>query len=388
MSENLEREPEPLRAGPFDSALSPPAGLRRRITLRFSQWYAVLLLGRGMGPGLGAVSVSLTNDNLRHAVPEVDPPAELLEAVRDTVYDSNPSEILGRANKWSAALQSGVVSGQLRVPPRTILTTYGLVSFKNGIRLSVIHYLEPAAVFRLRRRPPAARIDEREFPVVIRPAAFVPMSAQAELGDSTSLNSNIWLNIKYKKSSKLGYLTAGHAVKGVKRGTVVTPMTNRSPPPGIVTLRSGTMDSAVVRTDLDVGLKFKTAHPSSVIGYKPVRLITGRGEISADVVEHTGHPYQGKIPLSKGPGEPPDHIWIFLNRFLAPGDSGCLVVDCEHEQLDGGRANPYAMYLGAWNGIRGGEGYCQLLEQARRHWDLEFCEPWKDDDDRKPRVGY
>lgn len=386
MTENPQRELGPSEDEPFRLDLGRPGGLWHGVTLRLSQWYALLVLGRGMGPGLGAVSADLTSDNLRHAVPDIDPPAEMLDAVRDTVYDSNPSEILGRANRWSAALQSEVISGQLQVPARTVLTAYGMVSFKDGIRLSIIHYLEPTAIFRLRRRPRVAKINENEFPVVVRPAAFQAMSARTNLGASSSLSGNIWLKIKYRKSSKLGYLTANHAVKGAKRGGVFSPLTHRSPPPGVVTLRSKVMDSAVVRTDIDPGLDFRMVRPSPVIGYKPVRLITERGEINAHVIAHSGHRY-GVIPVSRFPEEPRAQVVIFLNRFLKKGDSGCLVVDCEHEQRDGGRADPYAMYLGASNEIVGREGYCQLLEQARRHWDLEFCEPWEEHDERKPRIG-
>jgi len=147
------------------------------------------------------------------------------------------------------------------------------------------------------------------------------------------------------------------------------------------------MDSAVVRTDLDPGLRFRAVRPAPIIGYKPVRLITERNEIVANVIEHTGQ-LLGTIPVSKAPEEPLTPVLVLLNRFLEEGDSGCLIVDCEHEQPDGGRATPYAMYLGALNLNIGRAGYGQLLEQTRLHWGLEFCEPWEDDDERKPRIGY
>lgn len=361
------------------------SGLWHRMVLRVSQWYSFLILGRNLGPGLGAVSIDLTDQNLRYSVPDDDPPVELLGAARDVVYDSNPSEILGRANRWSAALQARVISEDFMIPARTVLTTYGLVAFRTGIRLSVIHYLSPAAIFRVVRHPAVVRIGDDEFPVIIRPASFVPTANRARPRSSPpSKKGNIWLNSKQKKLAKLGYLTAYHAVKGAKIGSTVLPSTYRLPPSGVLTHRSKVMDSAVVRTDYDVGSKFRPVRVSSVIGYKPVRLITGDKEFDAQVVEHDGH-IHGVIPRSKGRGEPTGHAIIVLNRELSRGHSGCLVVDCEFEGRDM-PAVPYAMYIGSWSGPIQGLGYCQLLDQVRQHWDLEFCEPWKDENERKPRI--
>jgi hypothetical protein len=199
------------------------------------------------------------------------------------------------------------------------------------------------------------------------------------------MRGNIWLRINHKKSTKLGYLTAGHAIKGAKRGDVVKPETYRFPPPGVLIHRSKVMDCAVVRTDLDLSLDFKMVRLSTVIGYKPVRLITGKGDVEAQVVEHDGH-VQGVIRWGKGREEPRGSSVVILNRLLSKGHSGCLVVDCEPEQF-GMRAVPYAMYQGAWRGRTANLGCCQVLEQARQQWNLEFCEPWEDEDERKPRIG-
>jgi hypothetical protein len=381
------------------SSLGPGSspGLWHRFVLRLSQWYAFLVLGRDMGPGLGAVSMDLTDEILRGSVPDEEPPTEMLDQARNTVYDSRPSEILGRANRWSAALESRVISGDLRVPARTVLTTYGLVSFRAGIRLSVIHYLEPRAIFGLRRRPVPARIAGDVFPVIIRPATFIPnpgsrphwhagsRATRSRIRDSLSLRGNIWLRIHHKKSAKLGYLTARHAIKEAKLGDVVKPQTYRFPPAGFMIHRSDVMDCAVVRTDFDPGLDFKKVYPSAVVGYKPVRLITGKDKIDAQVVEHVGH-VQGVIWAGEGKKEPRASAVVFLNRHLRAGDSGCLVLDCEFEQ-HGMRAVPYAMYQGVWPTYTSGLGCCQLLEQARRQWNLEFCEPLEDEDERKPRIG-
>jgi hypothetical protein len=84
--------------------------------------------------------------------------------------------------------------------------------------------------------------------------------------------------------------------------------------------------------------------------------------------------------------EPPGHAIIVLNRELSRGHSGCMVLDCEFEQFDL-PAVPYAMYIGSWSGPIQGLGYCQLLDQARRHWNLEFCEPWEEENERKPRIS-
>jgi hypothetical protein len=363
---------------------APPPGMWRRLFLGMSQWYAFLVLGRDMGPSLGAVTMDLTDQILRGSVPDQEPPTEMLRLAQDTVYDSHPSEILGRANMWSAALESRVISGDLVVPDRTVLTTYGLVSFRAGIRLSVIHYLEPSAVFGLRRRPAAARIAGDIFPVVIRPAVFVPMATRSRVRNSFSLRGNIWLKIQHGKSKKLAYLTADHAIKEAELGDAVKPETHRSPPSGVLIHRSKVMDSAVVRTDFDPGLDFKTIHPSSVIGYKPVRLITGKGDVEALIVEHGGH-YNGAMWRGSSQEEPRGCAIVMVNQLLGHGDSGCMVVDCEFEQYER-PAVPYAMYQGEWSGPIRGLGCCQLLEQVRLQWNLEFCEPWEDEDERKPRI--
>jgi hypothetical protein len=385
MSEFYDEEPVRSMSELFGIGSDRSPGFWYKFILRCSQWYAFMVQGRDMGPGLGVVSMELTNRNLRHAVPDGEPPAEMLDAVRGTIYDSNPSEILGRANRWSAALQSRVVAGELRIPARTVLTTYGLVSFRTGIRLSVIHYLEPTAVFGLRRPPVAARIDGNNFPVIIRPSAFVPMSTRKKLKHSPSRRGNIWLKVQHEKSVKLGYLTANHAVEEARLGAVVNPPTFRSPPEGVLTHRSEVIDCAVVRTDFDSQFDFRTVHVSTVIGYKPVRLVTDRGDIDAQVVECSGH-IMGVIPSSEGREEPSGRVVVVFNRLLGKGDSGCLVVDCEIEKYDKPAA-PYAMYLGKFWGPIQGLGVGQLLEQARQHWDLEFCEPREDEDERKPSIG-
>ena len=360
-------------------------GIWRRLFYRVSQWYAFLVLGRDMGPSLGAVTGDLTDQMLDGSVPDREPPTELLGLARNTVYDSHPSEILARANRWSAALESRVLSGDVLVPYRTVLTTYGLVSFKAGVRLSIIHYLEPNAIFGMRRRPAPAVIADGVFPIVIRPAVFVRMRTRSRLRGELSLPGNIWLRIQHNKRTKLGYLTANHAIENAELGDTVRPDTHRSPPPGILVHRSNIMDCAVVRTNLDPGLEFKVIHPSAVIGYKPVRLVTGKYRIEAKVVEHTGH-FNGVIEQSSGREEPHLTALVAVNCELDFGDSGCMVLDCEFEQHEM-PAVPYAMYRGAWQGISGRLGYCQLLEQPRQQWNLEFCEPWEGKDEREPRIS-
>ena len=364
-----------------DLGTKPNVGLWRSFVLRVSQWYTSLVLGRDMGPRLGAVNADLNDRILRGSVPDYEPSEEILGEAGNTVYDSNPSEILGRANRWSAALESRMVSGNLKAPARTVFTTYGLVSFRKGIRLCVIHYLEPSAIFRLRRRPPPISITGHVFPVVVRPASFTPMASRPRVWHSPSAPGNIWLKIRERKSTKLGYLTANHGVREAQIGDTVEPPTFRSPPSGALIRRSEVMDCVVIRTDFDISLDFKTVYPSSVIGYKPVRLIAGRREVDAQVVEHDGH-IRGVMWRANGQEEPPGRSIVMLNRRLGRGHSGCLVVDCEFERF-GGPAVPYAMYQGATQDL----GLCQLLEQARVHWNLEFCEPWEEQDERKPRIS-
>lgn len=128
------------------------------------------------------------------------------------------------------------------------------------------------------------------------------------------------------------------------------------------------MDAAVVAVEeREWGRKVLTPH-STVVGYKPVRLITGHGSFDADIVEHSG--FTGAT-IPGLPGEEPlTPVYMFLNKGLEHGDSGCLVLDMEFAEY--GSSRPYLIYLGVANHKVGGvEGYGLLIEQANIMWNLE-----------------
>jgi hypothetical protein len=129
------------------------------------------------------------------------------------------------------------------------------------------------------------------------------------------------------------------------------------------------MDAAVIAVDQnDWGKKVRVPH-STVVGYKPVRLITGHATVDADIVEHSGFT-GGTIPGAPGQ-EPLNGAFMILNRGLESGDSGCLVVDREFERFNQ-QLPPYLIYLGVTNLKLGGvNGYGLLIEQASKIWNLE-----------------
>ena len=67
------------------------------------------------------------------------------------------------------------------------------------------------------------------------------------------------------------------------------------------------------------------------------------------------------------PGEDPlNGAFMFLNRSLKPGDSGCLVLDTEFDP-----PRPYLIYLGKANtGVRSQVGFGLFIEQANRVWNI------------------
>jgi len=111
---------------------------------------------------------------------------------------------------------------------------------------------------------------------------------------------------------------------------------------------------------------------SSVIGFKPVRMITGRGlEVDAQVVERIGT--VGPTIFAEPREEPPYPAHLVLDRYLDHGDSGCLIVDCEFANRSQ-ELPPYMIYLGKMHLAWGLAGYGLMLEQPKTIWDLEFLD--------------
>jgi hypothetical protein len=110
----------------------------------------------------------------------------------------------------------------------------------------------------------------------------------------------------------------------------------------------------------------KRVKHSTVVGYKPVRIVTGERTIDADIVEigilgATIHGQHGQ--------EPPSPVILGFNASLGHGDSGCLVFDMEFAERVGPR--PYLIYQGVTSLKFGGAlGLGFLIEQANKLWDL------------------
>lgn len=128
------------------------------------------------------------------------------------------------------------------------------------------------------------------------------------------------------------------------------------------------MDAAIIQVHPSAwGQKVLTPH-STVVGYKPIRLVTGRRTVDAIITEHSGF-LMGTIPCNPGK-EPLNAVYMFFNKQLKHGDSGCLVLDLEF--LPQGKPRPYLIYLGVMNLALGEvQGYGLLIEQASRTWGFE-----------------
>lgn len=225
-----------------------------------------------------------------------------------------------------------------------------------GLRLGVIYYLSPLRAFGAvanRRLPPYIEIDGWQFPIIIRP--WLPVRHGAVLS-----SGNCWVRCPQGRSS---ILTARHAVRPKTLGKLVSIQVVRAPRRGRLLCASEKMDAALIAlSENDWGGK-KPVCPSSVIGFKPVRLLSSQGAKDGQVIE-----VQGTTIWAQPGQEPLSSNLLFFSPFLQPGDSGCLVLDREHKEQP-----PYLMYLGKATLSNGHSyGYGILLEQARRIWNLDF----------------
>ena len=326
-----------------------------QVIARVFGWWSRVRLGVQLGPGLGLVTQRLSDLDLSRAVPTENPPSNLLsEEARRQAYDSGPSEELRRANVWAGAIER-----QVRDKPKprgTVLTTYGFVWLSGRVQLSVIYYLQPLAAF-LARPPQPIKVGEESFPVIIRPWLAIGHS------DGQGLDGNCWVTFPDGKGNRHpGVLTARHVVKQSLKVLRVVPR-------GRLRYESEKMDAAVIEVSQgDWGQKVPVQH-SSVIGYKPVRLVSSQGMIDGNVVEHSD--FGGGTIFAEPNKEPFAANHLLMNRSLWQGDSGCLVLDLEFAEF--GQMRPYLIYLGEVNvgwGYNPGVGL--LLEQAHRVWGLEF----------------
>jgi hypothetical protein len=319
------------------------------------------------------VTQRLADLNLAEALPPSLPPADLIDKSRAaSALDSGPSEELRRANAWAAALQQAVGERPAPGGELPVLTTYGFVAFDNGVRLCVIHYLRLRAAFRARAPQPIELAGHR-FAVIVR-----PWLVRAQRGSPGTASGTCWVKFPGNDGDPgHGILAAAHTVRPTDAadGDQVTLDAARAEPPGRLRHRSPKMDAAVIEVEPDRWEATDEVHISTVVGYKPVRLMGASGSVETDVVEHDG--FAGATIPGQPGAEPRAPAQLILGAHLDRGDSGCLGLDLEFERLDPSRQTPptppYLLYQGMtnlrWGGIG---GYALMLEQARIVWGLDF----------------
>jgi hypothetical protein len=232
----------------------------------------------------------------------------------------------------------------------------------------VIHYFRTADAFRT-GAPKPIELSDHHFPVIFRP--WLPDPGR---GDRGSNAGTCWIEFPAADGERRrGILTAGHAVqpKHAALGTEVKLDVARAEPGGWLRLDSPIMDAAVIEVDHDKWGGTEEVHPSSVVGYKPVRLLAGSRSVEADIVEHSGF-LGATIPGQFG-AEPLTATRLFLNNHLSRGDSGCVGVDLEFQKHQHAPITPpYLLYQGKYGAKSYEIGYGLMLEQARIVWGLHF----------------
>lgn len=226
---------------------------------------------------------------------------------------------------------------------------------RGPVKLSVIHYLPLFfAFYAVAKQPSEIEIEGWKFPIVIRPWRPIKQS-------STYSSGNCWIKFS---GQRVGILTAAHAVrpKRARPGSWVRIDVRRTPRRGRLIEKSEKMDAAIIELQREKWDAKVAAKPSSIIGYKQIRLLSSSGPRDCWITEIKGRTIDGS------PGEEPlEGYYIMFNQCLDRGDSGCVALDIEHDSMP-----PYLMYLGVTNRGYGNQGYGLLLEQPRRIWDVKF----------------
>ena len=339
------------------------------LVARMAQHWARTAWRQDLGPHLGQVTQRLSEIDMSTAIPAFDPPSGLIDSDLMGQFEGSGSGELHRANLWVLALEEHLFRNQSLAPPGLVQTTFGFAVSDSAVRLSVIHYVNPRRMFRL-RPPQPVELAQKSFPTIVRPWLPVQQAARAP-ADTAQQHGNCWVALPVSEGGGTGLLTANHAVPRAAIGDRVTASTRRNPPEGTLRLRSFVMDAAVLKVQAADVQSNSTATISRVMGLKPVRMVTGHGSLDADVVEV---PSTRGVILANPGSEPSQSARLRMNRHLDEGDSGCVILDCEPEMY-GAQALPYLMYLG-YDALgtapneRLGAGI--LLEQIRRTWDIEL----------------
>jgi hypothetical protein len=308
-------------------------------------------------PTGGLVTARLESLEIESALPR-DWPSAYLDFKADWC-GTEASKALARATAWGAALAH--VDQKRRKGSRAVRSTYGFARVRGKVRLAVIRYLPPFTFPDFEERQPV-RIGPHAFPVVLR-----PWIASAHNASGGNAKGSCWVTFVGESGRRRGLLTALHAFNPAdpSRGEPVEVNAHRDEPGGTLHARSPVMDAALVDVADDDGSTNSLAI-SSVVGYKPVRLLGREGHVDTDVIEFSG------VAAATIPGapnqEPAAPVILFFGRRLRPGDSGCLVLDLEPAMF-GNEPAPYALYQGRMNlRLASDAGYGLLIEQARRIW--------------------
>jgi hypothetical protein len=325
------------------------------------------MLDRPLAPSFGLVTERLSALDLEGAVPAEYPPHNLRFGGYGEI--TGPTPQLERAASWAAVIHAAllaeptVIEASLGVHP--IVTTVGFVRFRDAdIKLAVIHYVQPTALIRMiPGSRPTLSVAGETFPQVVRP--WLPKLHKGRIGG----DGHCWVTFGDSPPHR-GVVSARHVLEPVNAALndKVALKTLRSAIRGTLRHSSQTMDVALVEVDENEVPELIPAPYSRVIGYKPVRFLTGSHRypqpIEADI---TGLPgFTGKIYTKKPGGEPLLAAIMTMNRHAMPGDSGCLVLDIEYEaEL---RARPYLIYQGRASLGRDDEGYGLYLGQVADQW--------------------
>jgi len=316
---------------------------------------------------LGYVPDDISEAELADILPREDPPLALYEDVMHELEVSAASKVHQRAAIWAAALESVIPERQLKSSDRDVmLTTYGPVRMKDGLRFAVIRYLRPRAAFRRRRTLEYVSLAGNEFPIVERPWLPVPQNTGGQAGSCWVVPS------RGSAAGRPVLLTVMHAVAPERAlpGAEVSINASRGDPPGVLITDDPVMDAALIEVaPPDWWEEMEPTNISNQLGSKPVLMVTGHRNVRMQVIEQTSP----RATIFAAPDQPVViPALCTLSRTLDAGDSGCLGLDLE---LAGwaDAAPPYLMHRGKIGmGVGGEAGLALVLEQPRRVWGLEF----------------
>lgn len=333
------------------------------IAIAFVAWSRMGSRGAQAPRGTGFVS-RVPAGATEKAVPIERPTSEEAILQRDPEADTAHR---GNAETWKAALEAhenAPFSDSLS--ERSVLTTFGFIRTRDGLRLGTVYYMRPLHAFltviqqALGLARSESEIDGQRFPVVVRP--WLPIPQGSSRRSTVGRSGTCWI----KCNGRLAVLTAKHAMrpKRARRGRSVSLKVSQGPREGTLLHESTVMDAAAVEVQESSWKGAQAVQNSTVIGYKPVLLMAERGARDGHVVE-----LSKKTIFVSGPDDEPFAANVqLMDVILEPGDSGCLVLDAERQD----DKRPYLMYLGKIRVDHGSYGYGLLLEQPRRNWDLQF----------------